>query len=137
MQYKTYVGNDSQQVVLVFAVQSHGIFVVGCQKDLGACPFAGLLLLVVKGFLEEFGTLLKHEFVDGRQVGGIIPYRIFHKQDGLYTRMQDVFLCIHGVFQQLDNGQDQVCIPMPAENVVNGRAILMFNTVLEFPGIVR
>ena len=70
------------RLFLYLPLQSH-IFIIGCQKDLGA-PFAGLLLLVVKGFLEEFGTLLKHEFVDSRQVGGIIPYRIFHKQDGLY-----------------------------------------------------
>jgi len=47
--------------------------------------------------------------------------------------MQDVFLGIHGVFQQFDYGKYEVGISVPAEYVVDGRAIFLFYAVFKFP----
>ncbi len=136
MQNEPHIGYDTQQVFLVFFIMRHGIFVIGRQKNLGAGSLPGLLLLVVERFFQKLGTLLQDNFIDGGQVCGIIPYRIFHQKNALHSRMQDVFLGIHGVFQQFDYGKDEVRITVPAEYVIYGRAVFMFYAIFKFPGIV-
>ena len=62
--YEAYVGNDTQQVPAILAVERHGRFIVGGEQQFGAGPLAEHLLGLVQGVLYALAVLLEHEPVD-------------------------------------------------------------------------
>ena len=74
VQDKADIGNNPQHIVLVFPVYIDGIFVIRCQKNLGARAFPELPLFFIQGLFQEFSTLFQDKLVEFRQICGIIPH---------------------------------------------------------------
>ncbi len=118
MQDETDVGDDAQHVGLVFLVQGHGVVVVRGHEDLGPGAFPQALLALVEGVADGLAVLKEDQAVQLRQVSGVVPDGILHEEDALHTVLQDVHRCVPAVFQELDDGDDQVRGVVPAEDAV-------------------
>ena len=134
VQDKADVRNHAQEVLLVRIVEIKGILVVGGHKDLRPGPLAEDLLLLVERIQDGGAVLLEHQFVQQGQVCGVITDRIFHQQDALHTASQNVVLGVHAVFQQLDDGNDKVRTAVPAEDVVDGGAVVLLHLPVNLLG---
>ena len=119
MQHKADIGNHTQEVLLILVIQRHGIVVVGSHQDFGTGTFAENLLVLVEGVAHGIHVLLEHQLVQQRQVGGVISDRIFYQQNALHAALEDVLRGVHAVFQQLDDGNDEVCAAVPVEDMVD------------------
>ena len=131
MQHEPYVGDHAQDVLLVTVVEFHGLLVIGGQQDFRPGTLAQNLLLLVEGVLEEFCVLQQDQLVELGQVGRVETYRVLDEQDGLHAAVGDVLLGVHFILDQLDDGHDQVGIAVPAEDVVEPRAILLLQTAVD------
>ena len=131
VQHEPYVGDHAQDVLLVTVVEFHGLLVIGGQQDFRPGTLAQNLLLLVEGVLEEFGVLQQDQLVELGQVGRVEAYRVLDEQDGLHAAVGDVLLGVHFILDQLDDGHDQVGIAVPAEDVVEPRAILLLQTAVD------
>ena len=128
---KTGIGNDTQHVVLVLVIQVHGFLVRTGQHDFRTTAHAQRTLVLVQGFGGKLLALAEHELVEIGQYGRIEPDGVFHKQNHLYTDFLDVVLQVHLVLNQLDDGDQQVSIPQPAEHVFEDTQILVFHPFLD------
>ena len=128
---KSDVRDDTQQVVFVALVDPHGVLVVGCQQDLRTGTLTQNLLLLVVGIFQELTILQQHKFVDRGQVGRVVADRVLDQQNRLHATLQNILVGIHSVLDELDDGDDQVGIAVPAEDVVESRAILLLDTAID------
>ncbi len=131
MQDESYIGDDAQQIVFVTVVEFGSFVVAGRQQDFRAGALAQHLLLLVERIFQEFGILQQQQFVKFGQVGGVEADRILDQQDGLHTAVQDVFLGVHLVLDQLDDGDDELRIAVPREDVVQSRTVLLFDAAVD------
>ncbi len=131
MQDESYIGDDAQQIVFVTVVEFGSFVVAGCQQDFRAGALAQHLLLLVERIFQEFGILQQQQFVEFGQVGGVEADRILDQQDGLHTAVQDVFLGVHLVLDQLDDCDDELRIAVPREDVVQSRTVLLFDAAVD------
>lgn len=131
VQHEPNVGDHAQNVLLVTVVEFHGLLVIGGQRDFRPGTLAQNLLLLVEGILEEFCVLQQDQLVELGQVGRVETYRVLDEQDGLHAAVGDVLLGVHFILDQLDDGHDQVGIAVPAEDVVEPRAILLLQTAVD------
>ena len=60
-----------------------------------------------------------------------------HQQDGLHAHPQDIVLRVGQVFEEFDDGQDEVRAAVPAEHIVQDRSILLENLPADGLGIVH
>ena len=125
VQDEPHVGDDAQQVLLVAFVQLRGLLVAAGQQDLGPGALAEDLLLRVEGVLDELGVLQQDEFVELGQVGRVEADRVLDEQDGLHASFADVLGGVHLVLDELDDGDDELRVAVPAEDVVQSRAVLL------------
>ena len=125
VQDEPHVGDYSQQVLLVAVVELDGLLVAAGQQDLGPGPFAEHLLLLVEGVLQELGVLQQDQLVEFGQIGRVEADRVLDEQDRLHAADRDVLLGVHLVLDELDDGDDQVRVAVPAEDVVESRAVLL------------
>ena len=66
--------------------------------------------MVVEGFLRELQTLFQYEFIKVGKGRRVEPDGIFNKQNDLYTGRLGIGRCIHFIFQQFDDGKQQLGI---------------------------
>ena len=130
-QRKTDVRDHTEQVAFVTLVDSNGVLIVGRQEDLRAGTLAQNLLLFVVGIFQKLTVLQQHKFVDRRQIGRVVTDRVLDQQDRLHTALQDILIGIHSVLDQLDDSDNQVGIAVPAEDVVESRAILLLDAAID------
>ena len=98
-------------------VEGCGFFVGARQHDFGTSAHAEGALVLVEGFGGELHALLEHEFVQLGQDGGIEADIVFYEDDLLHTTFFDVVIEIHFVFNQFDDGEQQIGVSQPAEDV--------------------
>ena len=98
-------------------VERCGFFVGARQHDFGTSAHAEGALVFVEGFGGELHALLQHEFVQLGQDGGIEADVVFYEDDLLHTAFFDVVVEIHFVFNQFDDGEQQIGVSQPAEDV--------------------
>ena len=65
------------------------------------------------------------EFVELGQVGRVEADRVLDEQDGLHASFADVLGGVHLVLDELDDGDDEFRVAVPAEDVVQSRAVLL------------
>ena len=68
---KADIGNDAQDVFLVFAVNAQGLLVGTCQKNFRSSAHAHHLLVLVEALGHKFTRLLKQYFINQWQVARI------------------------------------------------------------------
>ena len=121
------IGDDSEDVFLEFLVEVHGLFVGTCQHNFRPSPHAQCALVAVECFGGEVETLLQHELIEFRQNGRVETYAVFYKKNHLHTHFLHVVLQVHLVFDELDDGQQQVGIPQPAEDVFENAEVFVLH----------
>ena len=79
--------------------------------------------------VERLGTeilaLLLEELVEVGQDGGVEADAIRYQQDELYAHRVDVVLQVHLILNQLDDGDQQVVIAQPAEDLLEGGEVFV------------
>ena len=131
MEDEAHVGDHAQQVFLVAVVELHGLLVAAGQEDLGPGAFAEHLLLLVEGVLQEFGVLQQDELVELGQVGRVEADRVLDEQDRLHAPLADILGGVHLVLDELDDGDDELRVAVPAEDVVEPRAVLLLQAAVD------
>ena len=110
-------------------------FVVGaCQDDFRTAALAQRGIVSGEGFRGEVPALREDIAVQVRQDGGIEADGVLYKQNHLYAHLADVMVDVHLVLHQLDDGQDEVGIAQPAENVVEDAQVLMLDALRDAVG---
>ena len=130
---KTYIADDPKQILLVSLVQIHGLIVGLGQKDFGPSPHAKHLLVLIECFGHKIARLLHHNLVKFGQVGGSIADGVLHQDDALYPDFLNVVGGIHPIFDQLNDRQQEVGVPQPAEDIVDGREVLVLQSDAYLP----
>ena len=125
---KTHVGDDSQQVVLVFFIDAVCLVVGTCQDYLGTSSHAQGALVGIQGLGTEFLALLEDKLVEIGQDGGVETHLVLHQQDDLHAHLVDIVLQVHLVLDQLDDGHQQVGVAQPAKDVFKGTEVLIGHT---------
>ena len=134
MDYESHVGNHPQDVRLVAKEELLRVVVAAGQKYLRAGTLTGHLLALVQGVLDGIHVLLEHQLVEFRQICGIVAHRVFHQKDCLHAALEYVMFGVERVFQQLDDGQEQVGRIVPAEDIVDGRGVAVVYLAVQFAG---
>ena len=110
-------------------------FVVGAgEDDLRTAALAQRGIVSGEGFRGEVPALREDVAVQVRQDGGIEADGVLHEQDHLHAHLADVMVDVHLVLHQLDDGQDEVGIAQPAENIVEDAQVLMLDTLRDAVG---
>ena len=131
VQHEAHVGDHAQQVLLVAVVELGGLLVARGQQDFRPRAFAQHLLLLVEGILQELGVLEQDQLVEFGQVGRVEADRVLDEQDCLHTPLEDVLRGVHVVLDELDDGDDEVRVAVPAEDVVEPRAVLLLDAAVD------
>ena len=137
MPYESDIGYDAEQLVFISFEKRNGIVIIRCEQYFRARPLAENLLVFVECIVECGYILLQHQFVQEGKVGRVITHRVLYQQDALHSPFQYVRIGVQAVFQQLDNGQDQIGGAAPAEGVVDMAAVLLTHLAPYLPGIGR
>ena len=82
----------------------------------------------VESLSGEAFALQQYVVVEIGKYGGIEPYAVFDEQNHLYSCLVDVVVDIHLVLYQFYDGEDEVGVAKPAEDVVEHREILVLHT---------
>ena len=121
------IGDDPEHVFLVLFIEFHGLFVGACQHNLRPSAHAQCALVPVERLGGEIETLLQHELVEFRQDRGVETYAVFHKQYHLHTHFLHVVFQVHLVLDELDDGQQQVGVPQPAEDIFEDAEVFVLH----------
>ena len=134
VQNEADIRDDAQQIALVAVVQGYGILVVGGHQDFRTGSLSEDHLLLVEGVPDGSYVLLQYHLVQQREVGGIVTHGILHQQDALHAGFQDVGRGVHAVFQQFDDGDDQVRAAVPVEDIVHAGGVPVFQLPVNLLG---
>ena len=129
-----HVGDHAEEVFAVTVVKLRGLVVAAGQEDLGAGAFAEDLLLFVEGILQELGVLQQDQLVELGQVGGVEADRVLDQEDGLPAPFENILVGVHLVLDELDDTDDQVCVSVPGEDVVEARMVLLLDAAVDVLG---
>ena len=110
-------------------------FVVGAgEDDLRTAALAQRGIVSGEGFRGEVPALREDVAVQVRQDGGIEADGVLHEQDHLHAHLADVMVDVHLVLHQLDDGQDEVGIAQPAENIVEDAQVFVLDALRDAVG---
>ena len=124
------VADYTERVGAVAAVEFPSLFVVAGQNDFGSAAHTQHFELRVEGFGGKLETLLEHKLVEVGKDGGIVADGILHKEYHLHAGLQHVLFEVHFVLDELDDGEQEVGIAQPAEDILKDTEVL----VLHAPG---
>ena len=122
---------------LVFLEVIYRLVIAGGKEYFRPGTFPVFLLGIVQGLFQEFLALGQHELVQFWQIVGVISHRVLHEQDYLDTDAEDIIFGISAVFDQFHDSEDQVCIPMPAEQEVYAPEVCRGKSFDDCLGIVN
>ena len=131
VQDESYVGDHAQEVLLVAFVELHGLLVAAGQEDLRTRALAQNLLLLVEGILEELGVLQQDQLVELREVGRVEADGVLDQEDRLHAPLEDILVGVHLVLDELDDADDEFRVPVPREDVVEPRVILLLDAAVD------
>ena len=131
---ETDVGDNADDVGLVFLVVVVGFVVAGRHQDFGAGALAEVLLFLVERVPHRLAVLLEHQLVQQRQIGRIVTHGILHQQDDAGPHLQAVVLGVEAVLQQLDDGNEHIGAVVPAEHVIDPGVVAFGDVAVDLPG---
>ena len=131
---EAHVGDHAEKVLAVSVVELGSLVVAAGEEDLGPGAFAEDLLLLVEGVFEELGVLEQDQLVELGQVGRVETDRVLDQKDGLHAAFEDVLVGVHLVLDKLDDTDDQVCVSVPGEDVVEARMVLLLDAAVDVLG---
>ena len=136
MYYHPHVGNDPQQVILVFLEVPQRLLIAGSEEYIRPGALAVLLLVLIQRLRKELAALRKDKFVKLRQIRRIIPYRVLYQQYSFDTDLENIVFGVGRILEQFDDRQDKVSIAMPAEHEIDPGLVIFEDPLPDCPGIV-
>ena len=131
------IRNDAQDVFLVGLEIVPGFLVGPAKQNLGPCHRLEDFVREVDAFGNQpLGLVEKLRIQDG-QKRGIVVDIVFDEKNGLDADQPRVVVDIHPVFQMLDDADNQPEIPLPDEDAVECRRVVVRFEVLQFPAVIR
>ena len=121
------VGDDPEDVVLVLLVEAHCLLVGACQHDFRTSAHTQRPLVAVECLGGELLALLQHEAVEVGQHGRVEADGVLHHENHLYSDLLDVVRQVHLVLDELDDGEQQVGVAQPAEDILEDAQVLVFH----------
>ena len=129
------VGYDAQDVAPVLPVVFQSLLSAAGQDDLGSAPHPQRLAPFVEGLQNAQPRLLDQTGVHHGKVRGDEVYRVLYQDDYLDIGDGGVVVQVERVLYELDHGQEQRRIPLPVEDLVDGVARLLLESL--HPPVVR
>ena len=130
MQHKTDVGDDADDVLSIAVIKRYCLVITGCHQHFWTSPFTKQLLLLVQRIADSYPVLMQHEFIEKRQIRGVIPNGILDQQYRPYTLIEDVMRRIELVLYQFDDSDNKVGGVVPVEEIIDVRTIVLLNAVV-------
>ena len=124
------VADHTEHIARETLVDTEGFFIGTGENHLGTAAHAQGGSVTVEGLGGETLTLKQDVIVEVGEDRTVKPDAVFDKQYHLHTTLQDVMFQIHLVLHELDDGEDEIGIAQPAEDIVEDGEIL----VLHAPG---
>ena len=84
-------------------------------------------LVGIQCFSGKLLALFQYKFIKIGQDRGVETDTVFYQKNNLYAHFTDVVFQIHLVLYQLDDGNQQVGVPQPAEDIIERTEILVGN----------
>ena len=81
----------------------------------------------IQRFGGELLALLQYEFIEVGQDGRVETDAVFYQKNNLHADFTDIMLQIHLVFNQLDDGYQQIGVSQPTENIVERTEVFVGN----------
>ena len=125
---KAYVADDAQNVVGVFVVVFHRLFVCSCENHFGPAPHSQGGSLAVKGLGGYALAVNEDVAVQVGEDGGVEAYAVFYQQNHLHAAFLGVVFHVHLVFDKLDDGEDEVGVAQPAKNIVEDAEVFVLHS---------
>ena len=125
---KAYVADDAQDVVGVFVVVFHRLFVCSCENHFGPAPHSQGGSLAVKGLGGYALAVNEDVAVQVGKDGGVEAYAVFNQQNHLHAAFLGVVFHVHLVFDKLDDGENEVGVAQPAEHIVEDAEVFVLHS---------
>ncbi len=130
---ETAVGDDSEHIVAVTAVEEPCLFVAAGKDYLRTSAHAQHLELGVECLGGEEEALLEYEFIEVGEDGGVEPDAVFDEEYHLYACGEVVFE-VHLILDKLDDGEQEVGVAEPAEDVFEGTEVFVLHALRDTVG---
>ena len=127
---KSHVGDYTQQILFIAVIYIDSIVIVGSQQHFRTRSFTADLLLLVVGIFQKLAILHKQYLIQFWQIGRIESNRVFDKQYSLHTTINNIRFGIEFILHQLDDGDNQIGITVPAEYIIDSRTLLFINLAI-------
>ena len=125
MHHEVNIRNHTDDIILISVIKLLGFFQTGSHQNLRTSPFAEQLLLLIERISEGGMILLQKQFIQHGKVSGIVANRILHEQDGTHFALKNIVLCVELIFQQFDDGDNEVRLIVPAEIIIHRLLVLL------------
>ena len=127
LQGEAGVADDAQRVLVILLVEGHGLLVAGGEHHLGAAALALGGGMGVKGLGGEVFRLQEDVVIEIGQHGGVEADVVLDQQNHLHAGLLHVVVDVHLVLDELDDGEDEVGVAEPAEDVVEDGHVLVLH----------
>ena len=124
---ETAVGDDTERVVMILLVKLHRLLVVTGKHHLWTPAHAHRGAVGVKCLGGETLTLRKNIIIKVGQHTAVEPDVVLYEHYHLHTRFLYVVLDVHLVLYQFYDGEDEVGVSQPAEDIVEHTHVLVLN----------
>ena len=124
---EAHVADHTDGVVGILIVDADGLLVGARKHHLGTSALALRRGVRIEGLGRETLALHKDIAVKIGQYGRVEAYAVLHQQYHLHAGLLDVVLDVHLVFEQLDDGEDEVGVAEPTEHIVeDGHVLILY-----------
>ena len=131
------IGDDPQDILLIFLVVLPCLLVGRAEEDLRPGLEPEQLVGDVYTFGEQPLRLVEDLRVEQGEKGGVELHVVFDQDDHLDAHGLRVVFNVETVFDVLDCGDDEPVVPLPDEDPLEDRRIVVGDDILLFPVVVR
>ena len=124
---EAHIADDAEHVVVELFVDGPCLLVAACQHHFWSAAHTHCCRVRVQGLSGEVLTLDEQVVIEVREDGRIEADAVLDEEDELYARLLNVVLEVHAVLDELDDGEDEVGVAEPAEDVVEDGHVLVLH----------
>ena len=129
LQRESGIADDTKGIIGILIIQFFRLLIGTGQNHLRATTHTHGSRMTIQGLLGKVLTLLKYIIIKVWQDGTVEANRVFYQEYHLNTSLQDVMLQVHLILNQLDDGEDEVGVAQPAEDIIEDTQVFILHTL--------